>query len=157
MLVSAIHQHESAIAIHMPPSSGISFLPPTPSHPSRLSQSAGFELPASHSKFPLSIYFMYGNVYISVLLFQFFPPSPSFLLGLTWSPWHMIILNFWMTKNQCLVLWIQWLMHVTINPFYATKFTVFFSIYFNNDNHKCRGIYLSHWPSYFLTHNLLKH
>ena len=43
-------------------------LPPTPSHLSRLSQSTGFELPESRSKFPLSIYFTYGNVCFSATL-----------------------------------------------------------------------------------------
>ena len=33
----------------------------TPSHPSRLSQSTRFELPASYSKFPLAIHFTYGK------------------------------------------------------------------------------------------------
>ena len=47
----------------MSPPSGSSLLPPTPSHPSRLSQSTRFELPASYSKFPPTIYFTYGNVY----------------------------------------------------------------------------------------------
>ena len=51
VLVSAIPQHESSLP------------PPTPSHPSRLSQSTRFELPASYSKFPPTIYFTYGNVY----------------------------------------------------------------------------------------------
>ena len=54
MLVSATHQHESAIGMHMSPPSWTS-LPP--SHPSRWSQSIEFELPASYSKFPLTIYF----------------------------------------------------------------------------------------------------
>ena len=45
MLISAIHQHESATGIRMPPPSWTSFPPPSPSHPSRLSQSAEFELP----------------------------------------------------------------------------------------------------------------
>ena len=35
------------------------------------------DLPASYSKFPLSIYFTYGNVPVSKLLSQFIPPSPS--------------------------------------------------------------------------------
>ena len=35
VLVSVIHQHESAIIIHMSPSSWISLPLPTPSHPSR--------------------------------------------------------------------------------------------------------------------------
>jgi len=39
VLVSAIHHHESAIDIHMSPPCWTSFSPPTPSHPSRLSQS----------------------------------------------------------------------------------------------------------------------
>ena len=50
---------------------------PTPPHPSRSSQSTGFELPESHSKLPLAIYFTYGNIYVSMLLFQFVPSSPS--------------------------------------------------------------------------------
>jgi len=33
------------------------------------------ELPASYSKFPLAFCFTYGNVYVSVLLSQFTPPS----------------------------------------------------------------------------------
>ena len=41
VLVSAIHQHESAIGIHMSPPSWPSLLPPTTSQPSKLSQSPG--------------------------------------------------------------------------------------------------------------------
>ena len=50
--ISAIHQCESATGIHMSPLSSASLPPLTPSHPSKLSQSTGFELPASCSKFP---------------------------------------------------------------------------------------------------------
>ena len=56
-LVSATHPYESAIGIHMPPPSWTSLPSPTPSHPSRFSQSTKFELPASYSKIPLAIYF----------------------------------------------------------------------------------------------------
>ena len=59
------------------PSLLTSLLPPTPSHPSRLSQRTWFELPTSYSKFPLAICFTYGNVYVSMLLSQFIPLSPS--------------------------------------------------------------------------------
>ena len=53
-------------------------LPPSASsHPSELSQTTGFQLPASYSKFPLCIYVTYGNICVSMLLFQFVPPSPS--------------------------------------------------------------------------------
>ena len=50
---------------------------PSPPHPSRLSQSTSFGIAASHSKFPLAIYFTYGNVYVSMLLSQLVPPSLS--------------------------------------------------------------------------------
>ena len=55
-------------------------LPPT-SHtiPLPRSQSTGYEAPASHSKFPLAIHCVYDNVYVyvSMLLFQVVPHSPS--------------------------------------------------------------------------------
>ena len=58
MLASAIQQHESALDISVFPPSWTSLPPPTPSRPSRLSQSTGFELPASFSKFPLTVLHM---------------------------------------------------------------------------------------------------
>ena len=45
----------------------------------RLSQSSGFGSPVTCSKFPLAIYFTYDNVYVSMLLSQIIPPSPSLL------------------------------------------------------------------------------
>ena len=72
-----MHHHESVIGTHVSPSSWSSLPPPTPSHPSRLSQRTDFELPASYSKFPLAGYFIHGNVYTSVWLFQFIPPLLS--------------------------------------------------------------------------------
>ena len=54
------------------------YAPPSwTSHPSRLSQRTGFELPASYGKFPLAVYFTYGNIYVSMLLSQLILPSPS--------------------------------------------------------------------------------
>ena len=47
--------------------------PPSPSHPSRSSLSTSFGFPESYRKFPLAIYFTYGNIYISVLLYQIIP------------------------------------------------------------------------------------
>ena len=55
VLVFAIYQNASAMGIHMSPPSGGSLPPPTPSHPSRLSQSTGFELLTSYSTFPLAV------------------------------------------------------------------------------------------------------
>ena len=63
VLVSAIHQHESDIGIHMPPPSSTSLPPPTPSPPLQVVTEPWFEFPESYSKFPLAIYFTYGGVY----------------------------------------------------------------------------------------------
>ena len=60
-MASAIHQYESAIDTHVSPHSWISFPPPSPPHPSRLSQSTGFGFPASYIKLPLAICFTYGK------------------------------------------------------------------------------------------------
>ena len=73
----SIHQHESAIGIHVSRPSCSTFPPPFLSHLSRLSQSTGFGFPASHSKLPLAICFTYGNVYISLLSCPIIPPSSS--------------------------------------------------------------------------------
>ena len=51
--------------------------PPSASQPSRLSQIIGFGFPVLYSRFLLAIYFTYGNVYTSMLLFQIIPPSLS--------------------------------------------------------------------------------
>ena len=69
VMVSEIHQHGSAIAIHMSPPSWTSLLfCPTRSHPFLLSQNNQFKFPASYSKSPLAIYFTHGNVNVSKLL-----------------------------------------------------------------------------------------
>ena len=77
VLVSATHQHKSAIGMHMLPPSRTFLPPPTPSLAFRLSQSPGFGLPALHSKFALALCFAYGNLHVSMLLSQFIPLSPS--------------------------------------------------------------------------------
>ena len=51
----------------MSPPSWTYLPPPSPSYPSRLSQSTGFGIPVSYSKFPLAISFTYGNVYVDSL------------------------------------------------------------------------------------------
>ena len=64
MVVSAIHHHESAIGIHMSPSSWTSLPPPTSSHSSRLSQTLDLNsLNHTANSHGLS-YFTYGNVYV---------------------------------------------------------------------------------------------
>ena len=49
---------------HVPPPSWTPFPPPSPPYPSRLSQSTGFEYPASCIKPALVIYFTCGNIYV---------------------------------------------------------------------------------------------
>ena len=49
-------------------------LEPSPVTASRLSQSTGFELPASYSKFPLATDFTYGNVRLHATLFIHLTP-----------------------------------------------------------------------------------
>ena len=55
-MVSVIYQHELAIGTHMSP--------PSPSHPSRLSQSTSVGFPVSYGKFPLAGCFTYGLIYV---------------------------------------------------------------------------------------------
>jgi len=71
-----INMNQSQVYICPLPLEPPSHLPPE-SHPSRLSNSTGFEFPESYGKSPLANSFTYGNIYVSMLLSQFVPPSPS--------------------------------------------------------------------------------
>ena len=53
------------------------FAPPSPSHPSGLSQCTGFECPVSCIEPGLVICFTYGNIHVSMLFSQIIPPLPS--------------------------------------------------------------------------------
>ena len=73
VLVSARHQHESVVGMHMSPPSCNSLPAPTP-----ICRRAP-DLSSLHhtSHFHWLSNFAYGNVYISTLPSQFIPPSPS--------------------------------------------------------------------------------
>ena len=76
VLVSAMHQHESAIGLYVsPPCEPPPHLPlyPTP----LVVTEYQVELPVLNSNFPSPFSFTYGNMYISMLLSQFIPPSPA--------------------------------------------------------------------------------
>ena len=75
-MVSAIHQHESAIGIYVSPLSWTPLPPPSPLYPARLSQSTSFGCPASRIKLALVTYFTYSNVSVSMLFSQIVLPSP---------------------------------------------------------------------------------
>ena len=65
----AIHQHESAMSVHVSPILN-PLPPPSPSHRSGWSQCTSFECPVSCIELGLVIYFTDGNIYVSVLFFQ---------------------------------------------------------------------------------------
>ena len=74
---NTIQQHESAISIHISPPSCTS--PPSlPLHPTPLGchRALGWA-PCVIQQLPPAFYFTYVNVYVSMLLSQFVPPSPS--------------------------------------------------------------------------------
>ena len=76
-MVFAIHQHGSAVGIHVfpphPEPAPSPFLP----YPSGLSKSTGFGCPALCIELTPVTYFTYGNVYVSMLFSQTILPSPS--------------------------------------------------------------------------------
>ena len=76
VLVSAIHQHESATGIYVP--CLLNLLPISHPIPPLLGVTElRVELSVSHSKSLWVIYFTCGNVHISMLLSQFIPSPPS--------------------------------------------------------------------------------
>ena len=75
VLVSAIHQHKSAIGTHMFPPEPPPISLTTPPH--EVVTKHWVELPVSHSKFLPAICFTYGNVHASMFFSQFVPLSPS--------------------------------------------------------------------------------
>ena len=63
--------------VYVCPPSWTPLPPPSPSHPSGLSQGTDFECPVSCIKLGLVIYFTYGNIHVSMLFSQIIPSSPS--------------------------------------------------------------------------------
>ena len=74
VLVSAIHQHESATGIHVFP---ILNPPPSLYHPSRSSQCTSPKHPVSCIETGLAIHFTYDNIHVAMPFSQIIPPSPS--------------------------------------------------------------------------------
>ena len=86
----------------MSPPSWTSVPSPTSSHPSRLSQSTRFELPASYSKFPQAVYFTYGNVYFSVpLSVRPHPLLPQLCLQVCALGLHLHSVQFSSVAQSC--------------------------------------------------------
>ena len=74
VMVSAIHQYESAIGIHEAPPSWTSFTPPTPTLPSRLLQSTGLSS-LCHTANSQWLSILHMVIYVSMPLSLFVPPS----------------------------------------------------------------------------------
>ena len=72
----AIHWHEPAMGVLVSPILKL-LPPPSPSHPSGLSQCTSFEFLVSCIELALVICFTYGNIHVSMLFSQIIPPSPS--------------------------------------------------------------------------------
>ena len=114
----------SATGIHM-------FLPSwtsLPSCPSRLSQSTGLSS-LSHGKFPLAICFTYSNVYVSMLLSQFIPLSPSptvstSLFSMSASQAIDILLNWFCTISFISSRWVMFLI-----TFFVQAYNCFSQLY----------------------------
>ena len=127
MLVSAIQQHESATGIHMSPPSWTSLPPlPTPSHPRGCQWAQGLSSLHHTANSPWLSNFTYGNVYVSMLLSQFVPPSPS--LPVSKSLFSVLSILYklgFLTGSECLkrgvrmgISWVSWrpgLVHTSLS------------------------------------------
>ena len=82
-----MHRHESAIGIHMSLPSWTSLPSPTWSYPLLIVTEQGFELPALYSKFPLAVYFTYGNVYVTKYRLLVHPPHWNWLKSIHFYGW----------------------------------------------------------------------
>ena len=69
-------EYKLATDMHVSPASWTAPPPPSPPHPSRLSQSTGFGCPVSYIKLALAICFTHGDVYVSVLFSNYLPLLP---------------------------------------------------------------------------------
>ena len=93
-LVSTIHQHVSAIGIHMSPPSWPSLLLPShPIPPLYVVTERWFEFPESYSKFPLALYFTYGNISFHVQFSTVQSLSCVLLFVTPWAAAHQASLS----------------------------------------------------------------
>ena len=94
--------------------------PPSPFHPSGLSQCTSFECPVSCTKLGLVIYLTYGNIHVSTLFSQIIPPLPS-------PP---------ESKSLFFISVSLLLSHIKVHRYHLSKFYIYVLIY-------CIGVFLS--------------
>ena len=125
VIVFAIHQHELAIGIHVPPPWGTPPQPLWPPQPSRSSQSTSLGCPAPYITLPLVISFAYGNLYVSGLFSQATPPSPSATesrnLSLCLSPLRPCTYHHWFHLSRFHI-------YVLIHDIYLSLFDLLHSV-----------------------------
>ena len=78
------------------------FQPPSPPHPSGLSQYTGFECPVSCIELGLVIYLTYGNIHVSILFSQIIPLSLSRvrLFVTLWTVAHQAPLSMGFSRQE---------------------------------------------------------
>ena len=97
--------------------------PPSPSHPSGLSQCTGFEWAVSCIELGLVIYFTFGNIHVLMLFSQIIPPLPS--------PTESKSLFLYLYLFCCLTYRV--IVAIFLNSIYMRQYTVlvfFFLAYF---------------------------
>ena len=72
-----IHQHASAMGVHVFPILNPPLPPPSPYHPSGSSQCTSPKNPVSCIEPGLAIHFLYDIIHVSMPFSQIIPPSPS--------------------------------------------------------------------------------
>ena len=107
--------------VYMYPPSWTPLPPPSPFHPSGLSQCTGPESPVSCIEPGLAIYFTYGNIHVSMLFSQIIPQSPkvcSLHLCLFCCPAYRVIITIFLNS-------IYMCYYTVLVFFFLTYFTLY--------------------------------
>ena len=102
MPIYAVQWSESAICMHKATPSWTSILPLPPTPSISVIRDHWAELLVLYSRFPPVIHFTRGSVYLSMLVSQFFLPSPTLLSPVSTCPFSRSASLFLCCKQICL-------------------------------------------------------